>query len=133
MAAALTAARMATSEVDYINLHGTGTEANDPVELQGIAALFGNRAREILISSTKSQIGHTLGAAGSLELVATILGIAHGFAPPTINFTRPISGFEDWSYVHDVAQNANIRAALSNSFAFSGNLSTIAVRRFCCA
>jgi 3-oxoacyl-[acyl-carrier-protein] synthase II len=128
MAAALRAARMNPDEVDYINLHGTGTQTNDPAELQGVAALFGTRAREILISSTKSQLGHTLGAAGSVEAVATILGLAHGFAPPTINLGHPIAGFEDWSYVRDVARPAKIRAALSNSFAFSGNLSTIAIR-----
>lgn len=128
MAGALRAASMEPDEVDYINLHGTGTETSDPAELQGIATLFGTRAREIAISSTKSQVGHTLGAAGSVELVATILGLAHGFAPPTVNFGQPIAGFEDWSYVRETARPVRIRAALSNSFAFSGNLSTIALR-----
>lgn len=129
MRAALKAARMEPCDVDYINLHGTGTEANDAMELQAVKALFGEHASRILLSSTKSQVGHTLGAAGSVELVATILGIARGFAPPSIHLENPIPGFESWSYVRGVAAPAVIRAALSNSFGFSGNLSTIAVRR----
>jgi 3-oxoacyl-[acyl-carrier-protein] synthase II len=119
---------MDPSQIDYINLHGTGTEANDAAELQGIKTLFGERARHILLSSTKSQIGHTLGAAGSIELVATIVGMARGFAPPTLNLVNPIVGFEHWSYVRDSARPAAIRAALSNSFGFAGNLATIAIR-----
>jgi 3-oxoacyl-[acyl-carrier-protein] synthase II len=129
MSDALRAAHMDPCEIDYINLHGTGTAANDAMELAAVATVFGSRAEQILLSSTKSQIGHTLGAAGSIELVATILGMARGFAPPTINLANPMQGYEDWAYVRDVARPATIRAALSNSFGFSGNLSSIAVRR----
>lgn len=129
MREALRSAGIEPSEIDYINLHGTGTEANDPVELAGIALLFGARAPHIMISSTKSQIGHTLGAAGSVELLATILGIAHEFVPPSLHIENPIQGYEGWNFVRHVARSAPIRAALSNSFGFAGNLSTIAVRR----
>lgn len=129
MAQAMRDAQLDPSLIDYINLHGTGTEANDPVELRGVERLFGARAPEILLSSTKSQIGHTLGAAGAVELVATILGLARGFAPPSLRLENPIEGFGTWSFVRDVARPATIRAALSNSFGFAGNLSTIAVRQ----
>ena len=129
MGEALRSGLLDPSEIDYINLHGTGTEANDPMELQGISRIFGPEARRIMISSTKSQLGHTLGAAGAVELVATILGMARGFAPPSLHLENPIKGFESWNFVRNVGRPATIRAALSNSFGFAGNLAAIAVRR----
>ena len=128
MQRALDSGGVSPDEIDYINLHGTGTPANDLAELRGIERLFGARAKTIPISSTKSLVGHALGAAGSVEFVATALGVARGFLPPTLNLHTPIEGFEDWTYVRDRAVAAAPRAVLSNSFGFSGNLSSIVAR-----
>lgn len=125
MQAALRAADMDADAIDYINLHGTGTEANDEMELRAVAKVFGARAPAVLLSSTKSLHGHTLGAAGSVEIVATVVGMTQGFAPPGINLEEPMADFSSWSYVRDQGQPARIRAALSNSFGFSGNLASI--------
>jgi 3-oxoacyl-[acyl-carrier-protein] synthase II len=128
MGAALKSGRISLDDVDYINLHGTGTPANDDAELRAVRRVFGERAKNIWMSSTKSQLGHALGAAGSVELVATTLGVAHGWAPPSIHLTSPIEEFADWSYVLDRARPIRIRAALSNSFGFAGNMASIVVR-----
>jgi len=129
IAAALESGGVSPDEIDYINLHGTGTVANDEAELRAVRRVFGDRARRILLSSTKSQLGHTLGAAGSVELLATTLGVAGGWAPPSIHLVTPIEEFADWSYVVDRARPARIRAALSNSFGFAGNMASIVIRR----
>jgi 3-oxoacyl-[acyl-carrier-protein] synthase II len=128
MTAALESGGISLDEVDYINLHGTGTLANDEAELRAVRRVFGERAKNILVSSTKSQVGHTLGAAGSVELVATTLGVAGEWAPPSIHLTTPMIEFADWSYVLDRARPVRIRAALSNSFGFAGNIASIVVR-----
>jgi 3-oxoacyl-[acyl-carrier-protein] synthase II len=127
MEQALRAAGISPDRIDYINVHGTGTVANDQAEMRGIHRLFGERARDIRISSTKSMVGHTLGAAGAVELVTTALGISHGFVPPSINLDNPIPEFADWSYVRDHAQPGHIQCALSNSLAFAGNIASIVV------
>jgi 3-oxoacyl-[acyl-carrier-protein] synthase II len=128
MREALASAGLGPDDIDYVNLHGTGTVANDPSELAAVAKVFGERAAKVLLSSTKSQVGHTLGAAGSVELVATALGMARGFAPPSINLRTPIAGFEHWSFVRDQAQPTHIRAAISNSFGFAGSLASIVLK-----
>jgi nodulation protein E len=127
MRAALIDAGVATDAVDYINAHGTGTETNDQVETEAIHMVFGEYAREIAISSTKSMHGHALGAASAMELVATILAINNSVVPPTANFTSPGEGC-DLDYVPNVARPARIDFALSNSFAFGGLNAVIAVR-----
>ena len=86
---ALADAGLTPDRVDYINAHGTGTLANDVTETQAIRSLFAQNADRILVSSTKSMHGHTLGAAGAIEVIATVLALKHGVAPPTINFTKP--------------------------------------------
>jgi 3-oxoacyl-[acyl-carrier-protein] synthase II len=128
MREALAGAELGPADIDYVNLHGTGTVANDPAELAAVAKVFGERASKVLLSSTKSQVGHTLGAAGSVELVATALGMARGFAPPSINLRTPIAGYEHWSFVRDQARPARIRAAISNSFGFAGSLASIVLK-----
>ncbi len=119
---------LSVNDIDYINAHGTATIANDPAELLAIKRLFEGRLDEIYVSSTKSMIGHALGAAGSLELAATILSLNRGFIPPTINFEKPIAGFEDINVVPNRAINKTVRVALSNSFAFAGHCASIVVR-----
>jgi 3-oxoacyl-[acyl-carrier-protein] synthase II len=114
--------------IDYINAHGTSTEANDIGETRAIKSVFGERAREIPVSSIKSMIGHTIGAAGAIELIATILAVERGRIPPTINQETPDPRC-DLDYVPNEARTHDVRAALSNSFGFGGNNTSILVRR----
>lgn len=125
---ALRMAEMDAGDVDYVNAHGTGTPANDPTETEALKLALGERAREIGISSTKSMHGHALGAAGALELIAT-LGALQGVVPPTISFTEADEAC-DLDYVPNVAREQPVRAALSNSFAFGGLNAVLALRRF---
>ncbi len=128
MKAALKDAKITVDDIDYINMHGTGTRANDPMELQAVKKLFANRLSHIKISSTKSMIGHALGAAGSLELAATILCMNQNVLPPTINFDQPIAGFEQIDMIPNQSIEKEIRYALSNSFAFAGHLASIVIK-----
>ncbi len=98
ISSALDIAKLDPSDIDYINAHGTGTEANDIAESSAIRTVFGEYAESIAVSSTKSMHGHTLGAAAGLELVATVCAIRDGVAPPTMNFTKPGEGC-DLDYV----------------------------------
>ncbi len=115
-------------DVDYINAHGTGTRINDATETSVIKNVFGVRAPKLAISSTKSQIGHALGGAGALEMLATILAITHDMAPPTLNYTG-VDPECDLDYIPNVARKMTIRTALNNSFAFGGLNASIALRK----
>lgn len=128
MKACLRDARLNAADVDYINAHGTGTQANDGVETKAIHEAFGAHARSLLVSSTKAMHGHALGAAGALELAATIIAMDRGFAPPTVNYLEADPSC-DLDYVPNEARDASIDVALSNSFAFGGHNAVIAVRR----
>jgi 3-oxoacyl-[acyl-carrier-protein] synthase II len=129
MKAALADAGLGPDDIDYINAHGTGTQANDAVETAAIKAVFGERARAIPVSSTKSMHGHLLGAAGAVELAAAILALGQGVVPPTINLRRPDPEC-DLDYVSDGARSIPLRAVLSSSFAFGGtNAVLVASRR----
>ena len=119
MRAALADAQLGPADIGYINAHGTGTPGNDANEVRAIREVFGGHADRVAISSTKSMHGHTIGAAGAMEAVATILAIHHGVLPPTLNCT-PIDGECALDVVPNHARRATIRAALSNSFAFGG-------------
>jgi nodulation protein E len=127
MRAALVDAGLLPANIDYINAHGTGTWANDPCETRAIRQVFGRDADRLLISSTKAAHGHALGASGALELIATTLAIRDGMVPPTLNFTQPGDGC-DLNYVPNQAEAGNLRAALSNSFAFGGLNAVLALR-----
>jgi 3-oxoacyl-[acyl-carrier-protein] synthase II len=114
--------------IGYINAHGTGTAANDGVETAAIKEVFGARSRALAVSSTKSMHGHLLGAAGALELVASVLALAHGRIPPTINLRVPDPEC-DLDYVADGAREAaGLRAAMTNSFAFGGTNAVLVAR-----
>ncbi len=127
MHAALLDAGVATTEVDYINAHGTGTQVNDVTETAAINSVFGDHAAELAVSSTKSMHGHTLGAAGGLELVATVRAIRDRVVPPTVNFTKAGEGC-NLDYVPNIARDMQIDVALSNSFAFGGLNAVLVVR-----
>jgi beta-ketoacyl-acyl-carrier-protein synthase II len=116
---ALEDAHLDTSGVDYINAHGTGTRLNDAVETRAIKALFGSRAYELMISSTKSMIGHCMGGAGTIEAIATALSLHEQVIHPTINYVTPDPEC-DLDYVPNQPRQARVRAALSNSFGLGG-------------
>jgi len=126
---ALTSAGMNADAVDYINAHGTSTPAGDVAETLAIKSVFGAHAHNVAVSSTKSMIGHLLGAAGAVEAIFSTLAIRDGVAPPTINLTNPDDGC-DLNYVPDVAQERDIRVAMSNSFGFGGTNGTLIFKKF---
>ncbi len=115
--------------IDYINAHGTGTPANDIAETAAINQVFGSHARKLAVSSTKSMHGHALGASSALEMIAATLATYHGIIPPTANFTEADEQC-DLDYVPNIARERHINAAISNSFAFGGMNTSIAIRRY---
>ena len=119
MRQALADAGLNASDLGYVNAHGTSTEAGDLAESVAIRSVFGPHADELAVSSTKSMIGHLLGAAGSVEAILTIMALRENVAPPTINLDNPSPGC-DLNYVPHQAQERPIQHALSNSFGFGG-------------
>jgi len=124
MARAMENAGISMDRVEYINAHGTGTKTNDQAETKAIKRVFGKAAAGLQVSSTKSMVGHCLGAAGAVEAVATIIAIHHQFVPPTIHLDHPDPEC-DLDYVPNTPRQRKIRIALSNSFAFGGNNTSI--------
>jgi 3-oxoacyl-[acyl-carrier-protein] synthase II len=115
--------------VGYINAHGTSTPYNDKSETMAIKRVFGEHARKLAVSSTKSMTGHLLGAAGGIEAIATAFAIHHGVVPPTINYTTPDPDC-DLDYVPNQARKQDVEVALSNAFGFGGTNATIALRKY---
>jgi 3-oxoacyl-(acyl-carrier-protein) synthase len=128
MRLALEDAGLTPSEVDYVNAHATSTYA-DKIETLAIKATFGDRARRLAISSTKSMTGHLLGAAGGVEAVFSVLAIDRGVIPPTINYEHPDSEC-DLDYVPNTARKSSVRAALSNSFGFGGTNACLIFKKY---
>ncbi len=129
MAAALADAGLAPEAVGYINAHGTSTEYNDKTETLAIKRVFGAHAHRLAVSSTKSMIGHLLGAAGGVEAIATVLALHHGILPPTINYETPDPEC-DLDYIPNTSRKSQVEVAISNGFGFGGTNATLAFRRY---
>jgi 3-oxoacyl-[acyl-carrier-protein] synthase II len=128
MRMALSTAGVNLDQVDYINAHGTSTPFNDLNETLAIKGVFGDQARRLMVSSTKSMTGHLLGAAGGVEAVFSLLTISRGVVPPTINYQEPDPEC-DLDYVPNQARQANVKIAISNSFGFGGTNATLLFRK----
>ncbi|OGO18875.1 MAG: beta-ketoacyl-[acyl-carrier-protein] synthase II [Chloroflexi bacterium RBG_16_50_11] len=126
---ALERANTSPKEVDYINAHGTATLLNDRTETNVIKNVFGEYAKKIPISASKSMLGHSLGAAGGIEAVITVLAMQYGIIPPTINLTHPDPEC-DLDYVPNTARKAEVKTAISNSFGFGGHNSVLVFKRY---
>ncbi len=126
MAKAMQQAGLNPEQVGYINAHGTATELGDVAETRAVKAVFGAAARTVAISSTKSSLGHSLGASGGIELVITALALARGVLPPTINYDEPDPDC-DLDYVPNVARQAVLQYAMSNSFGFGGHNTSLLI------
>jgi 3-oxoacyl-[acyl-carrier-protein] synthase II len=129
MRAALADAKLNPDDVGYINAHGTSTQVNDRVETLAIKTVFGPAAAGTPVSSTKSMLGHLIGAAGAVELITCVEVLRHGVLPPTINYEVPDPDC-DLDYVPNVAREKKVRHALSNSFGFGGQNISLIVSRF---
>lgn len=129
MERALRSAAVQPGEIDYINAHGTSTEYNDRIETLAIKNLFGRHAYSLAISSTKSMMGHLLGAAGAVEMIATLLAMQEGMIHPTINYEEPDPEC-DLDYVPNKGRSSQVNLALSNSFGFGGTNASLVVQRY---
>jgi 3-oxoacyl-[acyl-carrier-protein] synthase II len=129
MAMAMDDARVGPDQIDYINAHGTSTELNDRAETAAIKTAFGpDRAKKIMVSSSKSMTGHLLGAAAGIETIVCALALQRGIAPPTINYDTPDPAC-DLDYVPNVARESPIRACLNNSFGFGGHNAVLLMKK----
>jgi 3-oxoacyl-[acyl-carrier-protein] synthase II len=129
MAGALADAGIVPGEVGYINAHGTSTPYNDKFETLAIKRVFGEHARKVAVSSTKSMTGHLLGAAGGIEAIASVLALHHGILPPTINYETPDPDC-DLDYIPNQARKQDVELALSNAFGFGGTNATLVFRKY---
>jgi len=129
MAAALRDATLEPSSVGYINAHGTSTPYNDKFETIAIKRVFGDHAKKLAVSSTKSMTGHLLGAAGGIEAIATAFALHHGMLPPTMNYEKPDPDC-DLDYIPNQARKQEIEVALSNAFGFGGTNATLAFKKY---
>jgi nodulation protein E len=129
MEGALTDGKLNAQDIQYVNAHGTGTAVNDLTETQALHRVFADHAGKLAVSSSKSMVGHALGAAGALELAATLLAVRDSVAPPTIGYLGADPAC-DLDYVPNKARALTIEAAISNSFAFGGLNAVLAVKKF---
>jgi 3-oxoacyl-[acyl-carrier-protein] synthase II len=129
MRMAIKDAGLRPADIDYINAHGTSTPLNDLTETQAIKSVFGEHAKKVAISATKSMTGHLLGAAGSTEAIFSLLAIRDGIIPPTINYDVPDPEC-DLDYVPNVARRQTLTVVMSNAFGFGGTNATLVLRKF---
>jgi 3-oxoacyl-[acyl-carrier-protein] synthase II len=128
MRRALSAGRLAPEAVDYVNAHGTGTPLNDVIETRAIKSVFGAHAQRMPVTSTKSMVGHCLGAAGAIEALASLIALREGFVPPTVSLADPDPEC-DLDYVPHTSRRATLGVALSNSYGFGGNNTSLILRK----
>ncbi|MFH1542100.1 MAG: beta-ketoacyl-ACP synthase II [bacterium] len=126
---ALKDAGISADQIDYVNAHGTSTSLNDKYETMAMNTVFGDKAKEIPISSNKSMIGHLLGATGAVELIASVLTIQNGVIPPTINYETPDPEC-DLDYVPNQSRKKEVNIAMSNSFGFGGHNAILIVKKY---
>jgi 3-oxoacyl-[acyl-carrier-protein] synthase II len=129
MKMALRSGGLNTTDISYINAHGTSTPQGDVCETQAVKTTFGEHAKKLCVSSTKGATGHMLGAAGAVEMTICTLAIKHGIVPPTINYTTPDPEC-DLDYVPNTAREMPVNAVVNNSFGFGGHNSTISAKKF---
>ncbi len=129
MSLALAAAQIPVQKIDYVNAHGTSTPAGDIAEIIALKHLFGNKVNDVAISSTKSSIGHLLGAAGSVEAIFSILAIRDSVIPPTLNLEDPDNSCRGINLVPNFTQEKNVNVVLSNSFGFGGTNATLILKK----
>ncbi|MGL4964672.1 MAG: beta-ketoacyl-ACP synthase II [Inquilinus sp.] len=130
MSAALKRAGLTPSDIDYVNAHGTSTPLGDEIELGAVKRLFGNAIETVSMSSTKSAIGHLLGAAGAVEAIYSVLAVNHDLVPPTLNLEDPSDACLGVDLVPKQAKERPVRAALSNSFGFGGTNASLVFREY---
>ena len=129
MSGALTSAGMAPADIDYVNAHGTSTPINDPIESRAIKSVFGDHAKKLKVSSTKSMTGHLLGAAGGIEAIVSVMAIQDQFFPPTRNLDNPDPEC-DLDYVPHKGYEGRIRAVISNALGFGGHNSVVLFKEY---
>jgi len=127
---ALEKAGMAPEEIDHVNAHATSTPEGDRAELQAIRTIFGDHASKVAVTANKSMVGHTLGAAGAIEAIATIMALRTGRIPPTINLSDPDDESDELDLTPNLASAHDLRAAISNSFGFGGQNTALVFRRW---
>jgi len=130
MRAALKRARRNPEDIDYVNAHGTSTPLGDEIELGAVKRLFGAHAGSLSMSSTKSAIGHLLGAAGSVEAIFSILAVTRGVMPPTLNLENPSPACDGFDLVPLQAKERKVSVALSNSFGFGGTNASLVLAAY---
>ena len=127
---ALEKAGLEPDAIDHVNAHATSTPEGDKAELQAIRTIFGDHAPQVAVTANKSMLGHTLGAAGAIEAIATILAIREGCVPPTINLVDPDPAGEGLDLTPNTATRREIRTAISNSFGFGGQNTALVFTRW---
>ena len=126
---ALEKASLTVDDLDMVNAHATSTPEGDPRELEAIRTIFGERAGQVSITANKSMIGHTLGAAGAIETIATVMSLRTGIVPPTINLDDPDEAAAGLDLTPNVARHRSMDVAVSDSFGFGGQNSALVIRR----
>ena len=129
MTTAMEAAHLDPADIDYVNAHGTSTPLNDKAETLAMKRVFKDEAYKIPVSSTKSMVGHLLGASGALEAAISVMAVSKGVAPPTINLEEPDLDC-DLDYIPHVARRGRIRSAMSNSFGFGGHNASLIFQEY---
>jgi len=127
MQEALLEAGLQPNQIDYISAHGTGTQHNDAAELTAIEAVFGTYAAHVPISSVKSSVGHTMGTAGAMNILACVIALQEQKIPPTLHLQNPIAGYEEWSLVGGKSIGAHVKNCMANAVAFGGHTASIVI------